>query len=70
MITDHFKKSQQAYIKDIFGGWPQCDSCAHFQGGNSCAAFPGGIPLDIVSGNHDHRQPYPGDGGILYREKE
>jgi hypothetical protein len=67
--AQNLEKFQREMVDDIFGGMPQCDSCVHFQSGNLCAAFPDGIPLDIISGKHDHKKPYPGDGGILYEAK-
>lgn len=44
----------------------QCVGCAHYLGNLECEAFPDGIPDEIITGLHDHRQPYEGDGGIRY----
>jgi hypothetical protein len=49
---------------------PICLRCTHFdrtnKNGLTCAAFPMGIPVMIVTSVDDHRKPYPGDNGILF----
>lgn len=53
---------------------PLCESCARLGPGSggvgfACAAFSDGIPDAIYMEGYDHRQPYPGDGGVLFRLK-
>lgn len=51
---------------------PICASCTRYTGYDDthprayCAAFPAGIPLAMYADGFDHRNPYPGDNGILY----
>jgi len=35
--------------------------------GDTCAAFPDGIPEGIWDNEIDHRMPYPGDHGLLFK---
>jgi len=44
----------------------QCVMCRHYRGGLRCAAFPDGIPGDILTGTVNHEEPYEGDGGIRF----
>lgn len=48
----------------------QCSVCKHFNAVNrereTCAAFPDGIPADVLNNVVDHRRPVKGDHGIRY----
>ena len=55
-----FTESKRAF------GSPVCPICRHYLGGRRCKAFDM-IPDELfVTGLDDHRQPYPGDGGIRF----
>ena len=48
---------------------PICAVCIHLLGDlrdPKCAAFPAGIPTEILLSKVDHRGPYPGDMGIVF----
>ena len=44
----------------------QCVLCKHYRMTGTCAAFPRGIPDEILTGAFDHTQPYPGDHGVRF----
>lgn len=48
-----------------------CYSCIHVnEDGQSCKAFPDGIPGEILTGEVKHTEEYEGDGGIQYEVNE
>ncbi len=47
-----------------------CYRCGHYSGKAKCKAFPQGIPDLILSGEDQHTEPFPGDGGIQFEPKE
>jgi len=49
----------------------QCNACKHrIKGTAECAAFPDGIPAEILTAAYDHTQPFPGDQGIQFEALE
>ena len=53
----------------IHGREANCRFCTHYLGEQRCQAFASGIPAALWSGEHLHREPYPGDGGIQFEPK-
>ena len=52
-------------------GTGKCNRCAHVKArGQSCLAYPKGIPQAILTGQHDHRKPYRGDGGVRFEKRQ
>lgn len=48
---------------------PMCVMCKNLLEDDEllkCRAFPEGIPFEILSSQHDHNLPYPGDNGIRF----
>lgn len=54
----------------IFQRQHQCAHCANFVGDGACLAFPGGIPGPLLTGEVAHREPYPGDNGVVFQLKQ
>lgn len=44
----------------------QCATCKHANVDLTCTAFPDGIPAEILTGEFDHTEEYPGDNGARY----
>lgn len=49
---------------------PQCKRCAWYDRDRPhlarCRVYPRGIPLPILTNQHDHRLPYDGDQGFRF----
>ena len=64
-----------AIVEDTFPHYSGiCSYCKHYHihnfDLNTCDAFPEGIPDDIWLERHDHKEPYPGDHGILFKRNK
>jgi len=54
---------------------PECGLCRHIIIDDAdtvrrCAAFPDGIPAEILDGMRPHDDAYPGDHGIRFEARE
>jgi len=51
--------------------FPPCATCARFNRKDKtqevCEAYPNGIPQEILDAETDHREVYPGDGGLVWK---
>ena len=55
---------------DRYAEWQGCLGCAHNRY-SRCAAYPRGIPLEIISGEVDHLIPRPGQvDEIVFEEMD
>lgn len=53
---------------------PQCLECKNYNSLDSenltCIAYPNGIPDNISTGEHDHKEPFEGDNGVQFEPIE
>lgn len=51
--------------------FPLCLTCKHFVDDKqfTCSAFVDGIPDEILTGQFDHHEPYPGDHEVRFEPK-
>jgi hypothetical protein len=50
-----------------FDEWQGCLGCGHYRY-SRCAAYPNGIPIQIISGEVDHMVSRPGQVGAIVFE--
>jgi hypothetical protein len=47
----------------------QCSNCKNLNRGTvTCKAFPSRIPDEILTNEHNHKKPYPGDNGVRFEK--
>ncbi len=47
-----------------------CMECQRINNNLTCAAFPDGIPYEIILSEFDHREPFDGDHGLRFVQDE
>ena len=73
MSMEDLKKYRESLKNEVFRNTVKyCNKCKHrfLDPGNTCAAFPDGIPWDVLIGKKDHRSPVDGDNGIQFEPIE
>ena len=72
-LSERFAGTQ---ISVVYAPYRPCQACAHYRGFQpgadvlTCDAYPEKIPIPIWALEHDHREPYPGDGGVRFEDYE
>ena len=51
--------------------FPVCNECIHLdrEDPSRCEAFPERIPNDILGGSINHIVHYPGDNGVIFKQR-
>jgi len=70
------QEQNQLQVAENLFGYSPCEHCKYFHRGEryfknpfvSCKAYPKGIPGEIFEGENLHQKPYPGDGGIHFKQ--
>lgn len=47
-----------------------CHMCVHRTSIRNCTAFPQGIPNEILKGDFNHTESFPGDHGITFKKSD
>lgn len=65
--ADRFVESGDSFVI----GDGICNRCRHVNPGiASCAAYPHGIPAEVLDGTVQHTKPYKNDKGIVFEPVE
>jgi hypothetical protein len=74
-LSKEQERNQIAAAEELFGYCP-CMHCTRFDLTDEdsdevkCEAFPDGIPDEIFFGENLHKEPYPGDKGLMFEEED
>jgi hypothetical protein len=68
-VNKHAQDKFGLYVPEMYGK-PICNKCIHKKpNGITCKAYPNGIPDEIIFDKVDHKKPYIGDNGIVFKPK-